>query len=203
MTEQEIRSQIADKEDEITRVEEDASKKDASAEKEIEADFDGKIKDTKDKLDVAEVDFKEATEKSKEWTKKMNKLKVEVASLKKKYDNLVKGKAKALNTKLENIIKELFIHYGQEILLSELDRENYVFIVYSHSSQLIDKEGLLRQLNQLIKVCKSYLKVKISCYTCQNLTPNLIPNRAKQLFCMRDDNVALSSRVFFVEDIKI
>jgi len=106
MTEQEIRTQISEKEDEITRVEEDASKKEASAEKEIEADFDDKINDTKSKLEVGEVDLKEATEKSEEWTKKMNKLTVEVSSNKKKYDNLVKGKAKALNKKLDNILKE-------------------------------------------------------------------------------------------------
>ena len=106
MSEQEIRSQISEKEDEIMRVEEDASKKEATAEKEIEADFDDKIKDTKSKLEVGEVDLKEATEKSKEWTKKMNKLNVEVASLKKKLDNLTKGKAKALNKKLDNILKE-------------------------------------------------------------------------------------------------
>ncbi|MHA1242483.1 MAG: hypothetical protein ACTSQU_17110 [Promethearchaeota archaeon] len=106
MTEQEIRTQISEKEDEITRVEEAASKKEASAEKEIEADFDDKINDTKSKLEVGEVDLKEATEKSKEWTKKMNKLTVEVSSNKKKYDNLVKGKAKALNKKLDNILKE-------------------------------------------------------------------------------------------------
>ena len=36
----------------------------------------------------------------------MNKLTVEVSSLKKKYGNLVKGKAKALNKKLDNILKE-------------------------------------------------------------------------------------------------
>jgi len=106
MSEQDIRSQISEKEDEITRVEEDASKKEASAEKEIEADFDDKIDDTKSKLEVGEVDLKEATEKSKDWTKKMNKLTVEVASLKKKLDNLVKGKAKALNKKLDSILKE-------------------------------------------------------------------------------------------------
>ena len=61
MSEQELRSQIADKEDEITRVEEEASKKEASAEKEIEADFDDKINDTKSKLEVGEVDLKEHT----------------------------------------------------------------------------------------------------------------------------------------------
>jgi hypothetical protein len=106
MSEQDIRSQISEKEDEITRVEEDASKKEASAEKEIEADFDDNINDTKSKLEVGEVDLTEATEKSKEWAKKLKKLTVEVASLKKKLGNLIKGKAKALNKKLDNILKD-------------------------------------------------------------------------------------------------
>ena len=70
MSEQQILSQISELEDDITRVEEEAAKKDASAEKEIEADWDDNINTTKSKLDVAEVDLKEATEKSSEWTKK-------------------------------------------------------------------------------------------------------------------------------------
>jgi len=106
MSEQDIRSEISEKEDEITRVEEDASKKEASAEKEIEADFDDNINDTKSKLEVGEVDLKEATENSKEWAKKLKRLTVEVASLKKKLDNLIKGKAKALNKKLDDILKD-------------------------------------------------------------------------------------------------
>ena len=51
MSEEEIRTQISAKEDDITRVEEEASKKDASAEKEIEDEFDPKINETKAKLE--------------------------------------------------------------------------------------------------------------------------------------------------------
>ena len=105
MSEQQILSQISELEDDITRVEEEAAKKDASAEKEIEADWDDNINTTKSKLDVAEVDLKEATEKSSEWTKKKNKLTTEVKSLKKEYANLRKGKEKALDKKLTNIEK--------------------------------------------------------------------------------------------------
>ncbi|MFX1320979.1 MAG: hypothetical protein ACFFAQ_04960 [Promethearchaeota archaeon] len=106
MTEEELRIQISDKEDDITRIEEDAAKKDAGAEKEIEADWDADINETKSKLEVAEVDLKEAKEKASEWVSKRDKLTNEVNSLSTKLTNLKKGKAKALKKKLDGIENE-------------------------------------------------------------------------------------------------
>ncbi|MFX1316790.1 MAG: hypothetical protein ACFE9T_13080, partial [Promethearchaeota archaeon] len=103
MTEEELRIQISEKEDDITRVEEDAAKKEASAEKEIEVDWDGEINETKSKLEVAEVDLKEAKEKASEWVSKRDKLINDVNSLSTKFTNLKKGKTKALKKKLNDI----------------------------------------------------------------------------------------------------
>jgi hypothetical protein len=106
MAEEEIRTKISDLKDDITRIEEDATKKEANAEKEIEADWDSKIHDTKSNLDTAETDLKEAIEKADVWVSKRNRLTVEVKSLKKEDQNLLKGKDKALKDKLNNIEKE-------------------------------------------------------------------------------------------------
>ena len=106
MTEEELRIQISEKEDDITRIEEDAAKKDAGAEKEIEADWDDEINGTKSKLEVAETDLKEAKEKASEWVSKRDKLIKEVDSLSTKFTNLKKGKAKALKKKLDGIESE-------------------------------------------------------------------------------------------------
>ncbi|MFX1269854.1 MAG: hypothetical protein ACFFAK_17990 [Promethearchaeota archaeon] len=106
MAEEEIRTKISDLKDDITRIEEDATKKEANAEKEIEADWDSKIHNTKSNLDTAETDIKEAIEKADEWVSKRNRLTVEVKSLKKEHANLLKGKDKALKDKLNNIEKE-------------------------------------------------------------------------------------------------
>ncbi|MFX1587121.1 MAG: hypothetical protein ACFFC1_03110 [Promethearchaeota archaeon] len=106
MAEEEIRTKISDLKDDITRIEEDATKKEANAEKEIEADWDSKIHDTKSNLDTDETDLKEAIEKADEWVSKRNRLTVEVKSLKKEHINLLKGKDKALKDKLNNIEKE-------------------------------------------------------------------------------------------------
>lgn len=106
MTEEELRIQISDKEDDITRIEEDAAKKEAGAEKEIEADWDADINDTKSKLEVSETDLKEAKEKASEWVSKRDKLINEVNSLSTKLTNLKKGKTKALKKKLNDIENE-------------------------------------------------------------------------------------------------
>lgn len=110
-----------------------------------------------------------------------------------------------LKSSLTNIISELYEHYGQKVLLSELDQENFAFIIYTQSNQLIDEEGLARQLDYLIQICKNFFLCSISCYTGGALIPGEISSRAKQLMQMREDNVALASKVFFFEksDVKI
>ncbi|MFX0042102.1 MAG: hypothetical protein ACFE8L_04245 [Candidatus Hodarchaeota archaeon] len=106
MTEEELRIKISDKEDDITRIEEDAAKKEAGAEKEIEADWDADINETKSKLEIAKTDLKEAKEKASEWVSKRDKLDKEVNSLSIKFKDLKKGKTKALNKKLSDIENE-------------------------------------------------------------------------------------------------
>ena len=106
MTEEELRIQVSDKEDDITRIEEDAAKKEAGAEKEIEADWDADINETKSKLEISETDLKEAKEKASEWVSKRDKLTNEVNSLSTKLTNLKKGKTKALKKKLNDIDNE-------------------------------------------------------------------------------------------------
>jgi hypothetical protein len=106
MSEEEIRGQISAKEDDITRIEEDASKKDASAEKEIEDQFDLKINETKSKLEEEENLRDEAIEKAAEWA---NKKKKKIAAAKEESKTLSKlksDKTKALNDKLKAIESE-------------------------------------------------------------------------------------------------
>jgi hypothetical protein len=106
MSEEEIRTKISDLKDDITRIEEDATKKEAGAEKKIEGDWDEKINNTKEILDVTTTDLNEAKEEASKWVKKRDKLTVEEKSLSKQYDNYLKGKEKALKDLLNKIDKE-------------------------------------------------------------------------------------------------
>ena len=106
MSEENIRGQMSAKEDEITRIEEDASKKEASAEKEIEEEFDPKITETQVKLDEEEKLRDEAIEKAAEWTAK-KKEQIAAAKVANKMLNTLKSdKEKALNGKLKEIESE-------------------------------------------------------------------------------------------------
>lgn len=106
MSEENIRGQISAKEDEITRIEEDASKKEASAEKEIEEEFDPKIEESQIKLNEEEKLRDEAIEKAAEWTGK-KKEKIATAKAANKMLNTLKNdKEKALNGKLKEIESE-------------------------------------------------------------------------------------------------
>lgn len=103
MSEEHIRGQISAKEDEITRIEEEASKKDASAEAEIEAEFDPKIDVAKATVDEEEGLRDEAIQKSEEWTQKKKEKIATAKDANKILANLKSDKDKALNVKLKEI----------------------------------------------------------------------------------------------------
>ncbi len=106
MSEEYIRGQISAKEDEITRIEEDSSKKDASAEAEIELEFDPKIVEAKAKVDEEEGLRDEAIQKAEEWTQKKKEKIAAAKDANKLHANLRSDKEKALNVKLKEIDAE-------------------------------------------------------------------------------------------------
>ena len=106
MSEEYIRGQISAKEDEITRIEEDSSKKDASAEAEIEEEFDPKIVEAKAKVDEEEGLRDEAIQKAEEWTQKKKEKIAAAKDANKLHANLRSDKEKALNVKLKEIDAE-------------------------------------------------------------------------------------------------
>jgi len=106
MSEEEIRSQISAKEDDVTRIEEEASKKDGSAEKEIEDEFDPKIAEVNAKLGEEEKLRDEAIEKAAEWADKKKEKIAAAKSESKALSKLKSDKEKALNDKLKSIESE-------------------------------------------------------------------------------------------------
>lgn len=106
MTEENIRGQISAKEDEITRIEEEASKEEASAESKVETEYNPKIEAAETKLNQEEVLRDEAIQKAEEWN---NKKKEKIATAKeanKTLSQLKSGKEKALNIKLKEIAND-------------------------------------------------------------------------------------------------
>ena len=103
MSEEYIRGQISAKEDEITRVEEEASKKDASEEAEIEGEFDPQLEVAKAKVDEEEGLRDEAIQKSEEWAQKKKEKIATAKNANKIFANLKSDKERALNEKLKEI----------------------------------------------------------------------------------------------------
>ena len=106
MTEENIRGQISAKEDEITRIEEETSKEEASAESKVETEYNPKIEAAEAKLNQEEVLRDEAIQKAEEWN---NKKKEKIAAAKganKTLSQLKSGKEKALNIKLKEIAND-------------------------------------------------------------------------------------------------
>lgn len=103
MSEEHIRGQISAKEDEITRTEEDASKKEAATEAEIETEFDPQIEEGTTKLKEEEGLRDEAIEKAEEWTQTKKEKVAAAKTASKTLSKLKSDKEKALNSKLKEI----------------------------------------------------------------------------------------------------
>ncbi|MFX1311706.1 MAG: hypothetical protein ACFFHD_03700 [Promethearchaeota archaeon] len=106
MSEENIRGQISAKEDEITRIEEEAAKQEASAEAEVEREYNPKIESTETKQNEEEVLRDEAIEKAAEWTQKKKDKIAAAKAASKELSGLKKEKEKALNVKLKEIASE-------------------------------------------------------------------------------------------------
>lgn len=102
-----------------------------------------------------------------------------------------------LKSSFRNILSELYEHYGQKVLLTELDKDNFLFLLYNRNNQLIDEGGLIRQLEYFIQVSKNIFQCSISCYTGDKTSPVGASAKIKLLMKMKNDNVALQSKVFF------
>lgn len=103
MSEENIRGQISAKEDEITRIEEEASKKEASAESGIEGEYNPKIENAEAKLNETEKLKEEAIEKAAEWSTKKKERIAAAKEAGKTLKTLKSEKEKALNAKLKEI----------------------------------------------------------------------------------------------------
>ena len=103
MSEENIRGQISAKEDEITRIEEETAKQEASAEAEVEQGYNPKIEVAQTKLNEEEVLRDEAIEKAAEWTQKKKDKTAAAKAASKELSQFKKDKEKALNVKLKEI----------------------------------------------------------------------------------------------------
>jgi two-component system response regulator YesN len=64
----------------------------------------------------------------------------------------------------------------------------------------MDIAALKRQLTLLIDACKFELNRKIACYAGPSVTPRDLSGQAKGLFEMKQLNVSLQSRIFFIQE---
>ena len=103
MSEIQIKSQISLKEDQITRIEEDAAKKEALAEKEVNQEYDPKIASIESNLSSEQAKLDEATTRAAEWTAKRDELRAIVKNMTKEQKMLKSEKEKTLKTKTKTI----------------------------------------------------------------------------------------------------
>ncbi len=69
---------------------------------------------------------------------------------------------KLIRYTLENMLAELFGHYGQSVLLIEWDENTMILLVVGKQGNLIDREGAVRQLARLQGICQNELQFELA-----------------------------------------
>jgi len=106
MSEENLKGQISAKKDEVTRIEEDATKKEASAEAEVEGEYDPQIAEAETTLGEETKLRDEAIEKAVEWTATKKEKITAAKAASKLFATLKSDKDKALKVKLKEIETE-------------------------------------------------------------------------------------------------
>ena len=117
MSDEELRDQINKIAVEIEKIEETAKQKEAYINKKLNKEFDTKISVLELKLQNQQTIFNELVKKIDELTSKKKELTPIIKNLENEYNNLKKGKQKALNENIRAINKE------KKIKTKIIDRE--------------------------------------------------------------------------------
>lgn len=101
---------------------------------------------------------------------------------------------------LINIIVESFGKYGQKIILSEIDTDTYMFVVYNDNNEIMDNLSVVRELENLVYLFDDFFGIRVAAYSA-NYTKFVevgdVVNGLKQL---KSNNVMLKNGVFWLED---
>lgn len=99
-----------------------------------------------------------------------------------------------------NVVSELFCYYGQKILCTEIDENTYVLFVFNEDNQLIDKDGMIRQLKKAMQFFQESLSCWPAAYLGDAVELEKVNARVKELQAMQQDNVLMVSDIFILEE---
>ncbi|RXZ82903.1 helix-turn-helix domain-containing protein [Paenibacillaceae bacterium] len=102
-----------------------------------------------------------------------------------------------LDELLQATTAELFALYGQKVFLTKLSKKDYGLVIYPDNHFTIDKQGVIRQFEQLTVICRRQIGCDLACYAGSAATPAQILDCVHEIDVMRQNNVALTSKVYF------
>lgn len=101
---------------------------------------------------------------------------------------------------LNNIVSEVFAPYDQKVILTQLDKFVFVFVLYSENDYHMDFEGVCRQLVSLKKAFKEFLNSDIACYLGKEVKVCELLNQRIELENIMKQNVSMKSDIFILNE---
>lgn len=106
-----------------------------------------------------------------------------------------------LGTALSNISGEVFEPYSEiSVVAYMLGEDCLAMVLQSTEGEEMLPEGVVRQLMFLESVFEQYIQCTLACYLDGPILVSSMPERWEKLVAMRDENVALRSGVFQLEE---
>lgn len=98
---------------------------------------------------------------------------------------------------MKNIVAELFSYYGQEVLLYQLNKEEYIFCLYhTELENFIEKEVVITRFEYFVDVFYEYYNSNLACYVTECKKMNQVRADVDKLIQLKSKHVVISRTVF-------
>ncbi|MFX1257350.1 MAG: hypothetical protein ACFFAN_05805 [Promethearchaeota archaeon] len=146
VTAKELKSEISPKEDKIISVEEEFTKKEITAKKKVEEEFDPQIKDIKSKLEVEQKNLEETNANIRDFKAKKIKLSEKIKALKKELENILKIKSKTISKRIKETSRD---EESSKEIENEVEQEFSSQISSVESKLKVEQENLDQYIESL------------------------------------------------------
>ncbi len=113
-----------------------------------------------------------------------------------RWTGLENWKTSLLEVAIENITQELFAPYGGKLVITSLDKSNYLLLLWGGDNS-VASTILPQQIKLFVSLCEKYLGSICAVYCSNAAKRDTLPKHYAALEALRENNITRKSNVYF------
>ncbi len=119
-----------------------------------------------------------------------------------RWTGLENWKPSLLEVAIENITQELFASYGGKLVITGIDKSNYLLLLWGGDSTVVHTI-LPQQIHLFVSLCEKYLSCICAVYCSRAVNRDALPAHYTTLKTLRENNISRKSGVYFEADMGV